>query len=187
MSDLMNCTPNLNARTPGQLLSLTSHLSFGSGGPLGIGGAGSLKGSLGSNLSMGSPMGMDPSENLLQTLEESSGFIIKYLILIIHMVFSPFFVIGLLISTDFISVSAKRGINSLFKNSIVNEFISRESINTSRMSGIMPFQSAESMSLDHTPNIHSQLVSSSSVCLLIISFLLLQKYDFGMLCIMCGM
>lgn len=30
MSDLVNCSPNLNARTPGQLLSLTSHLSFGS-------------------------------------------------------------------------------------------------------------------------------------------------------------
>lgn len=30
MSDLINCSPNLNARTPGQLLSLTSHLSFGS-------------------------------------------------------------------------------------------------------------------------------------------------------------
>ncbi|XP_063220990.1 serine/threonine-protein kinase greatwall isoform X2 [Bacillus rossius redtenbacheri] len=32
MSDLMNCTPTtLVSRTPGQLLSLTSHLSFGSG------------------------------------------------------------------------------------------------------------------------------------------------------------
>lgn len=30
ISDLVNCSPNLNARTPGQLLSLTSHLSFGS-------------------------------------------------------------------------------------------------------------------------------------------------------------
>ncbi|ETN59190.1 serine/threonine kinase [Anopheles darlingi] len=30
ISDLLNCSPNLNARTPGQLLSLTSHLSFGS-------------------------------------------------------------------------------------------------------------------------------------------------------------
>jgi serine/threonine-protein kinase greatwall len=30
MSDLINCSPNLNTRTPGQLLSLTSHLSFGS-------------------------------------------------------------------------------------------------------------------------------------------------------------
>ncbi|XP_060645295.1 serine/threonine-protein kinase greatwall isoform X2 [Drosophila nasuta] len=30
ISDLINCSPNLNARTPGQLLSLTSHLSFGS-------------------------------------------------------------------------------------------------------------------------------------------------------------
>ncbi|XP_058055963.1 uncharacterized protein LOC131207368 [Anopheles bellator] len=30
LSDLLNCSPNLNARTPGQLLSLTSHLSFGS-------------------------------------------------------------------------------------------------------------------------------------------------------------
>lgn len=30
LSDLINCSPNLNARTPGQLLSLTSHLSFGS-------------------------------------------------------------------------------------------------------------------------------------------------------------
>lgn len=32
ISDFENCTPNLCARTPGQLLSLTSHLSFGSGG-----------------------------------------------------------------------------------------------------------------------------------------------------------
>ncbi|CAH0546033.1 unnamed protein product [Brassicogethes aeneus] len=31
ISDFENCTPNLCARTPGQLLSLTSHLSFGSG------------------------------------------------------------------------------------------------------------------------------------------------------------
>lgn len=30
LSDLVNLSPNLNARTPGQLLSLTSHLSFGS-------------------------------------------------------------------------------------------------------------------------------------------------------------
>lgn len=30
ISDLMNSSPSLNARTPGQLLSLTSHLSFGS-------------------------------------------------------------------------------------------------------------------------------------------------------------
>lgn len=30
ISDLVNCTPSLCARTPGQLLSLTSHLSFGS-------------------------------------------------------------------------------------------------------------------------------------------------------------
>ncbi|XP_043254931.1 serine/threonine-protein kinase greatwall [Colletes gigas] len=31
ISDLINCTPSLLTRTPGQLLSLTSHLSFGSG------------------------------------------------------------------------------------------------------------------------------------------------------------
>ncbi|KAJ8950148.1 hypothetical protein NQ314_008001 [Rhamnusium bicolor] len=31
ISDFENCTPNLWTRTPGQLLSLTSHLSFGSG------------------------------------------------------------------------------------------------------------------------------------------------------------
>ncbi|CAK9813862.1 Serine/threonine-protein kinase greatwall [Anthophora quadrimaculata] len=31
ISDLINCTPSLCTRTPGQLLSLTSHLSFGSG------------------------------------------------------------------------------------------------------------------------------------------------------------
>lgn len=31
ISDLINCSPNLfTCRTPGQLLSLTSHLSFGS-------------------------------------------------------------------------------------------------------------------------------------------------------------
>ncbi|XP_013191281.2 serine/threonine-protein kinase greatwall isoform X2 [Amyelois transitella] len=32
ISDFVNCTPSLNLRTPGQLLSLTSHISFGSGG-----------------------------------------------------------------------------------------------------------------------------------------------------------
>ncbi|XP_013135136.1 PREDICTED: serine/threonine-protein kinase greatwall isoform X2 [Papilio polytes] len=32
ISDFVNHTPSLNMRTPGQLLSLTSHLSFGSGG-----------------------------------------------------------------------------------------------------------------------------------------------------------
>lgn len=32
ISDFENCTPNLCTRTPGQLLSLTSHLSFGSAG-----------------------------------------------------------------------------------------------------------------------------------------------------------
>lgn len=32
ISDFINCSPSLNLRTPGQLLSLTSHLSFGSGG-----------------------------------------------------------------------------------------------------------------------------------------------------------
>ncbi|KAL0851225.1 hypothetical protein ABMA28_007069 [Loxostege sticticalis] len=32
ISDFVNRTPSLNMRTPGQLLSLTSHLSFGSGG-----------------------------------------------------------------------------------------------------------------------------------------------------------
>ncbi|CAH1099915.1 unnamed protein product [Psylliodes chrysocephalus] len=31
ISDFENCTPNMCMRTPGQLLSLTSHLSFGSG------------------------------------------------------------------------------------------------------------------------------------------------------------
>lgn len=31
ITDFENCTPNLCTRTPGQLLSLTSHLSFGSG------------------------------------------------------------------------------------------------------------------------------------------------------------
>lgn len=31
LSDFMSSSPCLNARTPGQLLSLTSHLSFGSG------------------------------------------------------------------------------------------------------------------------------------------------------------
>lgn len=29
IADLVNGTPNINTRTPGQLLSLTSHLSFG--------------------------------------------------------------------------------------------------------------------------------------------------------------
>ncbi|XP_034944429.1 serine/threonine-protein kinase greatwall [Chelonus insularis] len=36
ISDLVNGTPNVGTRTPGQLLSLTSHLSFGSGGRLSL-------------------------------------------------------------------------------------------------------------------------------------------------------
>lgn len=73
MSDLVNVTPSLNARTPGQLLSLTTHLSFGSGGPLpnknnSIDSPGSMN-------SIGSPA--NPSENLLQTLEESCKFLLS--------------------------------------------------------------------------------------------------------------
>ncbi|XP_045488178.1 serine/threonine-protein kinase greatwall isoform X2 [Pieris rapae] len=55
ISDFVNRTPSLNLRTPGQLLSLTSHLSFGSGGD-------SSKDSLST----------ETCENLLHALKESS-------------------------------------------------------------------------------------------------------------------
>ncbi|XP_076226103.1 serine/threonine-protein kinase greatwall isoform X3 [Nomia melanderi] len=55
ISDLVNCTPSLCIRTPGQLLSLTSHLSFGSG----------QRSTSDSNLSDGST----PGVNLLPALQ----------------------------------------------------------------------------------------------------------------------
>ncbi|CAH4031087.1 serine/threonine-protein kinase greatwall isoform X1 [Pieris brassicae] len=55
ISDFVNRTPSLNLRTPGQLLSLTSHLSFGSGGD-------SSKDSLST----------ETCENLLHALKEST-------------------------------------------------------------------------------------------------------------------
>lgn len=61
ISDLMNCTPSLLARTPGQLLSLTSHLSFGSG----------QKSNLEANLSDISQKS-NPATNLLSILRQSS-------------------------------------------------------------------------------------------------------------------
>uniref|UniRef100_A0A0C9QTB2 Serine/threonine-protein kinase greatwall n=1 Tax=Fopius arisanus TaxID=64838 RepID=A0A0C9QTB2_9HYME len=57
ISDLVNCTPSLLARTPGQLLSLTSHLSFGSAGK-----------SLDSNLDTSDDS--VPAINLLPALQE---------------------------------------------------------------------------------------------------------------------
>ncbi|XP_076164523.1 serine/threonine-protein kinase greatwall [Ptiloglossa arizonensis] len=57
ISDLVNCTPSLLTRTPGQLLSLTSHLSFGSG----------HRSTSESNLSDGSI----PAANLLPTLQRN--------------------------------------------------------------------------------------------------------------------
>lgn len=57
ISDLVNCTPSLCARTPGQLLSLTSHLSFGSG----------QKSTNESNLSGRST----PAKNLLSALQKN--------------------------------------------------------------------------------------------------------------------
>lgn len=53
----MNRTPSLNMRTPGQLLSLTSHLSFGSGG---------------GDSTHNSVMSTDACENLLDALKETS-------------------------------------------------------------------------------------------------------------------
>lgn len=61
ISDLVNCTPSLLARTPGQLLSLTSHLSFGSG----------QKSTLEANLSDSSQRS-NPATNLLSILRQSS-------------------------------------------------------------------------------------------------------------------
>ncbi|XP_026731366.1 serine/threonine-protein kinase greatwall-like isoform X1 [Trichoplusia ni] len=57
ISDFVNCTPSLNLRTPGQLLSLTSHLSFGSGG---------------GDSTHNSVMSTDACENLLDELKETS-------------------------------------------------------------------------------------------------------------------
>ncbi|XP_076233543.1 serine/threonine-protein kinase greatwall [Calliopsis andreniformis] len=57
ISDLVNCTPSLCTRTPGQLLSLTSHLSFGSG----------QRSTSESNLSSESM----PSVNLLSALQKN--------------------------------------------------------------------------------------------------------------------
>lgn len=58
ISDLVNCTPSLCTRTPGQLLSLTSHLSFGSG----------QRSTSESNLSDKSTLGV----NLLPALQQNS-------------------------------------------------------------------------------------------------------------------
>lgn len=58
ISDLVNCTPSLCTRTPGQLLSLTSHLSFGSG----------QRSTSESNLSDRST----PGVNLLSALQQNS-------------------------------------------------------------------------------------------------------------------
>ncbi|XP_031769043.1 serine/threonine-protein kinase greatwall isoform X1 [Galleria mellonella] len=57
ISDFVNRTPSLNMRTPGQLLSLTSHLSFGSGG--------------GESM-QNSVISADACENLLDELKETS-------------------------------------------------------------------------------------------------------------------
>ncbi|CAG9796654.1 unnamed protein product [Diatraea saccharalis] len=57
VSDFVNRTPSLNMRTPGQLLSLTSHLSFGSGG---------------GESTQTSLMSTDTCENLLDELKENS-------------------------------------------------------------------------------------------------------------------
>lgn len=61
ISDLVNCTPSLCTRTPGQLLSLTSHLSFGSG----------QKSSSDSNLFESSERN-NPACNLLPALQRKS-------------------------------------------------------------------------------------------------------------------
>lgn len=61
ISDLVNCTPSLLARTPGQLLSLTSHLSFGSG----------QKSASDSNL-LDSSERSNPACNLLPALQRKS-------------------------------------------------------------------------------------------------------------------
>lgn len=61
ISDFVNRTPSLNLRTPGQLLSLTSHLSFGSGGGESI---------------HNSVMSTDACENLLDELKETCMILI---------------------------------------------------------------------------------------------------------------
>ncbi|XP_026831808.1 serine/threonine-protein kinase greatwall isoform X2 [Drosophila erecta] len=66
ISDLINCSPNLNARTPGQLLSLTSHLSFGSEKKL------QDFGSVSSAQSNGMGLATTGTSNLLQAINKQS-------------------------------------------------------------------------------------------------------------------
>ncbi|XP_063616724.1 serine/threonine-protein kinase greatwall isoform X1 [Cydia splendana] len=57
ISDFVNRTPSLNLRTPGQLQSLTSHLSFGSGGDR--------------DSTYNSVTSVEPCENLIDDLKET--------------------------------------------------------------------------------------------------------------------
>ncbi|KOB66542.1 Uncharacterized protein OBRU01_20955 [Operophtera brumata] len=94
ISDFVNHTPGLNMRTPGQLISLTSHLSFGSGG------ADSTQHTVSS----------DACENLLDELKQTSK--LKELF---------------------------EGVGGLENSPMMDH---------SQLSGIHPFMSAESITLD---------------------------------------
>ncbi|CAK1601958.1 unnamed protein product [Parnassius mnemosyne] len=110
ISDFVTHTPSLNMRTPGQLLSLTSHLSFGSGG------GDSQHSSV-----------VDACENLLDEIRETSKMKNMF-----------------------------EGLSGL-ENSA--------SVDHSQLSGIHPFISAESISLDEiAANSGSETASSYYTC-----------------------
>lgn len=123
IADFANCTPSFNMRTPGQLLSLTSHLSFGSGG---INSDTSRQDSVSSIGTTDSPA--QACENLLYTLKETSKF----------------------------------GAQSLFQSNTSNGSRTASSIDATKISGVIPFLSAENIVLDEAPD--SDSMSSYHTC-----------------------
>ncbi|XP_037866974.1 serine/threonine-protein kinase greatwall isoform X1 [Bombyx mori] len=109
ISDFVNRTPSLNMRTPGQLLSLTSHLSFGSGG---------------GESTHNSVISSDACENLLDELKETCK------------------------------------LKNLFDGKCASG--SSSALDQSQLSGIHPFMSAESISLDENALQDSRSGSLSS-------------------------
>ncbi|CAH0724814.1 unnamed protein product, partial [Brenthis ino] len=108
ISDFVNCTPSLNMRTPGQLLSLTSHLSFGSGGGDGT---------------QNSITETETCENLLDEIKETT------------------------------KLKSVFNINKRDRSSLLD---------SSQLSGIHPFMSAESINLDEIASLDSGSESLSS-------------------------
>lgn len=119
ISDFVNRTPSLNLRTPGQLQSLTSHLSFGSGGDR--------------DSTYNSTASMEPCENLIDELKETCMRHITFIYLNIHIYFYLilFCVLG--------KTKGLFGEVSDVKSAILDH---------SQLSGIHPFMSAESINLD---------------------------------------